>query len=36
VGRPGDLYRFTGPVMGTWNRELPWHEADAIAAVGGD
>jgi 8-oxo-dGTP diphosphatase len=27
VGRPGDLYRFTGPVMGTWNRELPWQEA---------
>ena len=25
-GRPGDLYRFTGPVMGTWERELPWHE----------
>jgi len=27
VGRPGDLYRFTGPVLGTWARELPWHEA---------
>ena len=26
VGRPGDLYRFTGPVMGTWARELPWHD----------
>ena len=26
VGRPGDLYRFTGPVIGTWPRELPWHE----------
>jgi ADP-ribose pyrophosphatase YjhB (NUDIX family) len=26
VGRPGELYRFHGPLMGTWNRELPWHE----------
>jgi 8-oxo-dGTP diphosphatase len=26
VGRPSDLYRFTGPVMGKWQRELPWHE----------
>ncbi|HET8630576.1 MAG TPA: NUDIX domain-containing protein [Thermomicrobiales bacterium] len=25
VGRPGDLYRFEGPVAGTWERELPWH-----------
>lgn len=24
VGRPGDLYRFVGPVGGTWERELPW------------
>jgi hypothetical protein len=32
VGRPGDLYRFTGPVMGTWERELPWHDAEAISA----
>jgi len=24
VGRPGDLYRFTGPVLGRWERELPW------------
>ncbi|MEO8284979.1 MAG: NUDIX domain-containing protein [Chloroflexota bacterium] len=24
-GRPGDLYRFSGPVSGTWERELPWH-----------
>jgi ADP-ribose pyrophosphatase YjhB (NUDIX family) len=24
-GRPGDLYRFSGPVSGTWDRELPWH-----------
>jgi 8-oxo-dGTP diphosphatase len=30
VGRPGDLYRFTGPVMGTWSRELPWHEEEAV------
>ena len=26
VGRPGDLYRFRGPLVGTWERELPWHE----------
>jgi 8-oxo-dGTP diphosphatase len=26
VGRPGDLYAFTGPLAGTWDRELPWHE----------
>jgi 8-oxo-dGTP diphosphatase len=26
VGRPGDLYRFSGPLAGTWERELPWHE----------
>jgi 8-oxo-dGTP diphosphatase len=26
VGRPADLYAFTGPVAGTWERELPWHE----------
>ncbi len=26
VGRPGDLYAFTGPLAGTWERELPWHE----------
>jgi 8-oxo-dGTP diphosphatase len=25
VGRPGDLYRFSGPLAGTWERELPWH-----------
>ena len=25
-GRPGDLYRFQGPLVGTWERELPWHE----------
>ncbi len=23
-GRPGDLFRFRGPVTGTWERELPW------------
>jgi 8-oxo-dGTP diphosphatase len=23
-GRPGDLFRFTGPLTGTWARELPW------------
>src|SRR3954451_14775306 len=24
VGRPGDLYRFQGALIGTWERELPW------------
>ncbi len=24
-GRPGDLYRFSGPLAGTRERELPWH-----------
>lgn len=33
VGRPGDLYRFTGPVMGTWERELPWHEVEPGSAL---
>lgn len=33
VGRPGELYRFQGPLMGTWNRELPWHEGGRIHAV---
>ena len=23
-GRPGDLFRFSGPLNGTWDRELPW------------
>jgi 8-oxo-dGTP diphosphatase len=23
-GRPGDLFRFNGPLNGTWARELPW------------
>jgi 8-oxo-dGTP diphosphatase len=27
AGRPGDLYRFAGPIGGTWDRELPWREA---------
>ncbi len=27
VGRPGDLYQFQGPLVGTWERELPWHNA---------
>lgn len=27
VGRPGDLYRFCGPLRGTWGRELPWEGA---------
>src|SRR4051812_418756 len=26
VGRPADLYAFAGPLVGTWERELPWHE----------
>jgi 8-oxo-dGTP diphosphatase len=33
VGRPGELYRFQGPLMGTWDRELPWHEGGRIHAV---
>lgn len=24
AGRPADLYRFRGPLLGTWERELPW------------
>lgn len=28
VGRPGDLYRFQGPLGGAWERELPWHEKE--------
>ncbi len=23
-GRPGELYQFHGPLVGTWQRELPW------------
>jgi 8-oxo-dGTP diphosphatase len=30
VGRPGDLYAFTGALVGTWERELPWHERGEI------
>lgn len=29
VGRPGDLYAFSGPLAGTWERELPWHDGGA-------
>jgi 8-oxo-dGTP diphosphatase len=32
VGRPGELYRFQGPLGGTWDRELPWHEGGSIHA----
>ncbi len=28
VGRPAELYSFSGPLVGTWERELPWHERD--------
>lgn len=28
VGRPANLYKFAGPLAGTWERELPWHERD--------
>src|SRR5712692_3109787 len=31
VGRPGELYRFEGPVTGTRTRELPW---DSVRARG--
>jgi 8-oxo-dGTP diphosphatase len=30
VGRPGDLYRFQGPLGGVWERELPWHERGGV------
>src|SRR5881409_2062743 len=26
VGRPAELYAFAGSLVGTWERELPWHE----------
>src|SRR5881409_2344155 len=26
VGRPAELYGFAGSLVGTWERELPWHE----------
>ena len=32
VGRPGDLYRFQGPLAGAWDRELPWHDTGATYA----
>lgn len=32
VGRPGELYRFQGPLVGTWDRELPWHTEEKIDA----
>ncbi len=35
VGRPGDLYRFTGPVLGTWRRELPWEHVELDLVEGG-
>jgi 8-oxo-dGTP diphosphatase len=34
-GRPGDLYRFSGPVIGTWERELPWHDAGPPVVIAG-
>jgi 8-oxo-dGTP diphosphatase len=33
VGRPGELYRFQGPLAGTWDRELPWHEGGSLDGV---
>ncbi len=33
VGRPGDLYRFQGPVGGTWERELPWDRGNGRPAT---
>src|ERR687888_875411 len=32
VGRPGDLYRFQGPLIGTWGRELPWYTGGRAVA----
>jgi hypothetical protein len=32
VGRPGDLYRFQGPLAGTWERELRWDDRGSITA----
>jgi 8-oxo-dGTP diphosphatase len=34
VGRPGDFYRFRGPLAGTWERELRWDDRSALADVG--
>jgi 8-oxo-dGTP diphosphatase len=36
VGRPGDLYRFQGPIGGTWERELPWDALHTLAAQPGE
>jgi 8-oxo-dGTP diphosphatase len=33
IGRPGELYRFQGPLVGTWERELPWHGGGSTHAV---
>lgn len=33
VGRPADLYRFSGPVAGTWERELPWDTRPRLSAA---
>jgi 8-oxo-dGTP diphosphatase len=33
VGRPADLYRFQGPLAGTWERELRWDDRSALADV---
>jgi 8-oxo-dGTP diphosphatase len=33
VGRPGELYRFVGPVAGTRTRELPWDIPRLIGAM---
>src|ERR671938_2177257 len=30
VGRPGELYRFVGPIGGTRTRELPWDRGPAV------
>lgn len=35
VGRPGELYRFVGPVDGTRTRELPWDSSRIRAIAGG-
>ncbi len=32
VGRPGDLYRFQGPLVGTWERELPWSHDHSVGS----
>ena len=35
VGRPGELYRFEGPVTGTRTRELRWDSVRKSASAGG-